>query len=823
MKKYSLNKIISTVILLGLSMSMVEAQAPKKIALMIYDKLGYKTSIPKFVDADKLNLESMQKVANSYRLNHDTPNAEMWYSQVIESSSDPIDFLYYAQALQSNGKYDEAKSYYMKYDEMLGGESKDRRGALLSTAVDRMNQFRHTDVQIRNVKELNTSKLDFSPTYYQNGLVYVSSRGAQSWTEAFKDIWIDDNFMALFKSEFNDDGSLTESELFSTNLTTKFHEGPVSFNRSGDRIFFTRNDFNKGKRRNSSKGIMKLQIYTSSRTGEDWSTPEALPFNTQEHEEAHPTISADGKWLFFASDREGGYGGMDIYASQFKEGQWSAAHNLGDQVNTPGNDAFPYIHDDGTLYFSSDGWGGLGGLDIFMAKQDANYMWQQAENIGTPFNSKKDDFGMIMNVLGTEGYFTSAREGGQGQDDIYSFKMYDSNVMKAVICTYDMETNERIENVSVKMMPTDGMGMDHTLKLIETDVTDEYILKFRGDGMSGSEKQYMTDANGQFNVQLQKEMKYKVVATHGGYVMAEQMMTMEEMQMKGNTLEYCIPMERMNCMNLTGVVKNKKYGKEIPAADVTMVNKCTGEEVMVKSDSKGRFDFSCIPCDCEFYFKGEKKYFTEGTNTASTMKVDCGNGGTLKTDVLLELTPVDPSMVNTPMVNPPVPTTVPSTPRTTTAVSPGLSTGAVIELPHVYYDFDKFYIRDDAKMQLDKVVRLMQQYPSLDIELGSHTDARGTESYNRNLSQNRANSAVQYIISRGIASSRLVAKGYGESQLKNQCTNFNKDCSEEEHQVNRRTEIRVLRFNNPNVGVKYLENGPSKIDRADPSRSWIWN
>jgi len=447
-------------------------------------------------------------------------------------------------------------------------------------------------------------------------------------------------------------------------------------------------------------------------------------------------------------------------------------------------------------------------------------MWQQSENIGTPFNSKKDDFGLIMNVLGTEGYFTSAREGGQGQDDIYSFKMYDSNAMDAVICTYDAKTNERIENVSVKIMPTEGEGMDHTLKLIETDVTDEYILKFRGEGMSGKEKQYMTDKKGQFGVKLEKDVRYKMVAKHAGYVIAEQEMTMEEMQMKGNTLEYCIPMETMNCMNLTGVVKNKKYGKEIPAADVTMVNKCTGEEVVVKSDSKGRFDFSCIPCDCEFYFKGAKKYFTEGTNTASTMKVDCGKGGTLKTDVLLELNPIDPAKVNAPAI----PTSpAPYTGTTPTPAGPGFSAGSVIELPHVYYDFDKFYIRDDAKVQLEKVVNLMSQYPSLEIELGSHTDSRGRESYNRNLSQNRANAAVQYIISRGIAPNRLIAKGYGESQLKNHCKNFYKGCSEEEHQVNRRTEIRVLKFNNPNIGVKYLENGPSKIDRADPKRSWIWN
>ena len=176
--------------------------------------------------------------------------------------------------------------------------------------------------------------------------------------------------MGLFYAKRNDNDDLHKAEEFSLDLNTKFHEGPVCFSKNGERIYFTRNHFNKNKRVDNKDGIMRLQIYTASKEGNDWGEPYELPFNTKEFEEAHPAISPDGKFLYFASDRTGGKGGMDLYVSEFKDGKWGDPKNLGDQINTPGNEVFPFVHDDGTMYFASNGWGGLGGLDIFSTTVD---------------------------------------------------------------------------------------------------------------------------------------------------------------------------------------------------------------------------------------------------------------------------------------------------------------------------------------------------------------------------------------------------------------------------------------------------------------------
>ena len=451
---------------------------------------------------------------------------------------------------------------------MLGGDSKDRRGELLAAAVDRMNDFEHTDVAVENVTVLNTGKLDFSPAYYQDGVVFVSTRAVKKEKEKLRDIWIDDNFMSLFFAKQNTDGMLATPEEFSEKITTKFHEGPVSFTRSADQIFFTRNHFNKGKRKNSKDGIMKLNIYTANRSGDSWTEAKELPFNTAEHEEAHPSISPDGTHLYFASDRPGGFGGMDIYVSKFVGGSWSDPINLGDKINTAGNEIFPFIHDDGSLYFASNGWGGLGGLDIFKsAKQEGNEFWRQAENIGTPFNSPKDDFGLVTNVLGTEGYFTSARDGGHGQDDIYHFvRKKTPKTFKTIVCTYKNDTNERIAGVTIEIQEktSDDCNTppkDLDLKLVETDNTEEYLIKLKQRVVCNApnENVFTTNKNGESEIPLFPDKEYVAIATKGGYVVETYEFSTKEKTLGLDNIDFCIPLEKLNCTNLVGVVKNEKY------------------------------------------------------------------------------------------------------------------------------------------------------------------------------------------------------------------------------------------------------------------------
>ena len=817
--KSTVTSLICCCLLFSVSL---EAQKKSKKADKTYEDFGYKSSIPLYENTDEVNLEDMAKIANSYRLNHDTENAAFWYAQVVEQSTEPQHYFYYAQSLQSNGQYDLAKNYYLKYDSLMGGaEGADQRGKLLAEAIERMNDFHHTDVEIKNESKINTDKLDFSPTYYKDGVIFVTTRPSKSQDADLKDIWIDDNFMSLFYATRNKEtGFLENAEEFSLDLNTKYHEGPVCFSKNGERIFFTRNHFNKDKRVDNKDGVMRLQIYTASKEGDDWGTPYELPINTIEYEEAHPAISPDGRKLYFSSDRAGGKGGMDLYVSEFKGGKWNEPKNLGDKINTPGNEVFPFVHDDGTMYFASDGWGGLGGLDIFSTTETAaeeGSQWSRPFNIGTPFNSKKDDFGYVLNMLKTEGYLTSARANGNGQDDIYSFRMSPDATpkpkkkmdAKLTICAYEMGTETQLDDVQFKIIEknrdntTASMDQNMAMLLEQTEKKNEYVLKFKNAENSAEEavtSLHNTDGKGEFNTTFRIDKMYSLVATKNGYQIAEE--DFDGQQLEGmDEYRFCVPLKKMDCMSLSGVVRNKKYGNLIPRATVTMTSLCTGDDIVVMADADGAFDFPCIPCECDFVLKGEKNNLKSGASKENTMGNNCQLGTTISTEILL--TPDNEKLE---------------------ALFEGtkIEVGAVIELKNIYYDFDQYYIRDDAKDDLDNIVRLMHQYPSMVIELSSHTDARATDKYNEKLSQNRANAAVDYIISRGIARERLVPMGYGERALRNRCANF-VDCTEEEHQNNRRTEVKVLRFDQKDIKVKEIDNAPETIDPANPKRKFRWN
>ena len=588
-----MKKLLFTTIICSLALLTF---AQKKKAEKLYDHLGYKAAIPLFEDRDELSTDDLIKIANSYRLNHDVVSAELWYSQVVQESSEPIHFLHYAQALHSNEKYEQAKEYYSLYNDKIGGSGSDQRGERLKQSIERMREFKHSNSPLKNESAVNSGKLDFSPAFYQDGIVFVSSRhskdkeGKKNKTNTGQiDPWINDNYMTLFYAEKTETGDLKKPEEFSTNISTKYHEGPVCFSKSGDKLFFSRNHFNNGKRKNDKQGIMKMNIYSAIRAGEDWKNVKELAFNTEEYDEVHPALSADGSKLYFASNREGGYGDMDLYVSSFSGGQWSEPTNLGPNINTAGNEIFPFMHDDGTLYFASNGWGGLGGLDIFSAVQETENVWEEPINVGTPFNSSKDDFGFILNTTGTEGYLSSARDGGNGQDDIYSFMITDKDQLgrqvKATICVYDAETNERIEGVEVSIsqeqISKEEEVEDFTMRLVETEIANEYLLKLKKEGGLPSNKEAVerkTDEKGELEMEIIPNEHYFLVAQKEGYTVAEQAF-FTQLENGTNRFEYCIPLQKSACVSLKGRAINKQYESLIPNVKVRLKNLCDGEVI----------------------------------------------------------------------------------------------------------------------------------------------------------------------------------------------------------------------------------------------------
>ena len=716
-----------------------------------YKDLGYGSAIPEYKstvgEEGRLDRKTMIRLANSYRLIGDYQNAELYYAQIVESSSKPLYRLYYAQALQANGKCKLAKKYFLEYDQLLqadmaegSGASEDRRGRILANACD--TEFStNEDLVLQNEAALNTGSLDFSPAFYKNGIVFVSTRGLSRATQN-EDAWLNDKFMDLFYAEAQgaERTRLSAPKALTNTINSKFHEGPLTFDQSGNTMYFTRNNYTKGRRGFGKKKVTRLKIYGADWDGEEWGNVWELPFNSDDESHCHPTLSADGRYMYLSSDRAGGYGGHDLYVSAFENGEWSTPVNLGASVNTAGNELFPFMHEDGTLYFASNGHAGLGGLDVFMAKPDAAIaednaaiLWSTPINLGEPLNSLKDDFGLIVDITGRSGYISSSRSGGLGGDDIYSFK--------------------------------------GTL-----------------DGAPPKEKAMTT-----------------------GLITSTTLPT--------------------GSLMIGGTVINKLYNKAVPNATVYLTNKCTGETAAKLTDINGGFAFKG-ECGCEYTLKGEKAGIGTATAYPSTLNVDCSQdiqtrlliGGEVlsstsaspSSTTIIASTPVPapaPTRIisRTPVVTTPAPTTV-YRPATTTFSSSTTTytVGDVIELEHIYYDFDKANIRSDASVDLDKLADVLRRYPGMSIELSSHTDSRATDVYNQALSQRRAQAAVNYLVARGIAPQRLTARGYGESQLRNTCADGT-PCSEAEHQRNRRTEFRVLTTDG-NVDVRYIDNEPEYID-----------
>lgn len=805
-----------------------------------YRNLGFKASVSEYikdVNSKTANHETMLRIANSFRLNSQTEEAEYWYSSVITEDSEATDILRYAQVLQSNGKCEDATRWYKLFGKVA--TRKEKRNRELVIDCEYLKSIKdHRNVKLENVQALNTGHLDFSPIPYQDGIIFSSTRKNTKPKEVI-DSWTNDNFSDLFYAKYDPElKKYKKPEALKGDLNKQFHEGVATFDQSGTVMFFTRNN-NNGKSK-SKDGLVDLKIYSAVLEDEYWTDVTELPFNSNEFTSCHPTLSNDGKRLYFASNRPEGYGGLDIYVVEKKGGFWSAPQNLGPTINSAGNEIFPIIHEDETLYFSSNGHQGLGGLDIFFAKkskQEDEYSWTVRENLGSPFNSTRDDFGfVIMEDESQTGFLTSNRDGGKGRDDIYSWTMNgtldEDGPLNRTICVYDEKSGDRVNNAIVTITETSAEEEEENDDLMLTlepldESEDKFIL-----GITGKNKKvkgdkllivnFETDEEGIFTYTALPNQTYKIKVEREGFLTEE--LEVSYLDLKKDN-EFCVPIKKRNCRVMKTLVVNKKYDSAMPEAEVEIWNKCTNQKEKYTTDETGAFEI-CVPCGCEFRFIAHKSGFDSDTEFLSTLDEACEGGEVL--DVKLELglrktivvdTPVSPPTAITTTPVPTVPVTtyeevityVPKTelvPVTTyvpitelvNSTNANLAEGQIISLKDIYYDFDKFNIRQDASLDLNHVLTLLQKYPSLEIELMSHTDSRGTKKYNTWLSTERAKAARQFLIGKGIAAHRVTAAGYGELQLKNKCAD-GVQCTEVEHQQNRRTEVKITKFNAPNVRI----------------------
>lgn len=801
----------------------LENNSIKAKADKLFESYGYMASTNlynKLAKEGNLAPTVMEKLAESYFYNGQTEDAEYWYAQFVKDTDNPDHFLHYAQVLQSNAKCEDAVRWFDKYMEATNDQ---KRTFILD--CDELQKIPQKNASITNLKSVNTENLEYSAIAYGDGIVFTSTRGVPKATK-LKDSWTQSNFADLFYMELSEDSQASDPVKYvnpkplTSRVNKKYHDGVATFNNANSQMIFSRNN-RKGKNKN---GIIGLKLYFAKNPKAFWADVSEDPIqldlkkpikqestfwidegelealNSNDFSSCHPSLANDDRRLYFSCNRPGGYGGMDIYVSENVNGEWMPPVNLGPTINSSGNELFPYIADDERLYYASDGHQGLGGLDIFIGQKtevtDEN-TWTIRENAGTPFNSTKDDFGFFIFKESDKGFLTSNRPGGKGGDDIYLWKMGDGEVLELEdefnrrVCVFDESTNERIEGALVNVKATDGSALNGdatlTLKPLKNS-KNEYVL-----GISGNEEgeggDYVTDKRGIFRFRPNPGKEYQFIVEKQGYMLQKSKATTGKIM---ENREYCIPIAKMDCLILKGTVQSKTYNKSIPGAQVKLLDKCRGGFMEAISDADGHFEF-CIECDCDYQLVAEKQFFYNGTTDISTAKENllaCDTLTELRTVIELEAGDLNANNQNN---NDPSQMSLEDLRKYFLGNgNSNFEVGQAFDLRGIYYDYDKYNIRSDASNELDYLIAVMNMYPSMEIVLNSYTDSRGSNKYNLWLSKKRANSAMRYLMENGIDAHRIQnTKGFGESQLVNGCTD-DIDCTEEEHQLNRRTEIRIV-------------------------------
>lgn len=763
----------------------ISAQKDAKLqADKAYEHLSYLKAADLYQQLGESGLDAVAKakLADSYRLNGDTESAEYWYAQSVQETADPEDILHYAQVLQSNGKCETALNWFDQYRELMGDQYPLPRATLTDCAD--LIFLPKQRVTVTNARQLNSGHLDYSPVPYQGGIVFTSTRGKSA--NAIEDTWTKDNFSDLFYAKKVGNQSFNAVALLEGAINGNFHDGTATFNKSGSMMYFSRND-DKGK---NSKEIVDLKIYSATLNNKKWSDVKELPFNHAEYSTCHPTLTDDGSTLYFASNRPGGFGGMDLYKSTRSGTYWSVPENLGAKINTAGNEIFPFVDKAGNLFFASDGLSGIGGLDIYQT-QAINEDWTNPENLGEPINSPKDDFGYSKLDNGEEGYFSSNRVGGFGGDDIYfwSGNVAPTEHPQNIITIVDEVSGNKIPDALVTVV--EGVYKNKSMMPTGTQVKNGVSQPV---DYSARPISFLTDVKGKVQPEVRSGKTYTILIEKQGYTAVKKVVNAYELM---RTPEWIVPLKKRQGLALNGSVIHQEYNRTIPKAAVTLFNFCTGEYEETLSDDEGNFAFF-LECNCDYELVAKKDRFIEDKKKYSTLGMDCQSTKPINSILYLNVENPTPEPVVKPTA-PPVVNVKPTPPSTVSTTT--YKVGQVITLEDVYYDFNKATIRGDASEALDHIVTILREYPSMEIQLLSHTDARGDKMYNEHLSQKRAESAVKYIVAKGIAKNRLAGKGYGEWLLKNDCGD-GVDCEEWQHQENRRTEVKITKLD-ADVKVEY--------------------
>jgi len=462
------------------SLAQTEVYAQKKSRKMI--KADKAFSLEQYVKAAELYKKAYQKTkiravkaeiifkqAECYRMSGNIKRAESYYKRAIKAKYlDVVVYLRYADVLRMQDDLVEAKIQYTKYLEM---NPMDVNGEMGLKSCDFAMKWKDlpTRYKVELMPLVNSRNSDYSPAFGNGEYteMYFTSSRKGGLTDKIDDR-TGEPFSDVYFTKINKKGKWSVPVVVAEPINTTGNEGSVALNKRGTVMYLTQCKVEKKK-------ALGCGIYVSKRKGKLWGALQLLQIKVDSNTSiGHPALSEDETILIFSSDLSGGYGGKDLWISvKGKRNTWSDPVNLGPMVNTPGDEMFPFLHTDGTIYFSSNGHVGMGGLDIYKTSQDENGAYKLPVNLKSPVNSSADDFSMIIEKDGERGYLTSSRDGGKGGDDIYQFELPPLQLALKGIVT-DSKTGAIMTGIKVQLIGNDG-----TANEVETDNTGtyEFILK----------------------------------------------------------------------------------------------------------------------------------------------------------------------------------------------------------------------------------------------------------------------------------------------------------------------------------------------------------
>ncbi len=716
-----------------------------KKADMHYKQLSYVAAIPIYEDLIGSKLESPQMLANLAFSHFQIGNMEkavQYYQLAFSKGSDlSVDNMFYlSQALKQTGNYSESDKWMTAFYQK---NNTDLRAISFFQSKDYLAQINEKEAHVSiQLAKFNSIYSDFGGYTFKKKqqTIFLSARKSTITRNTWS--WNGENYLEFFTTKNNSKKVNIAANL--KKLNSKYHEGPLCFNADETIVYFTRNNLAKGKSKRDANGIQNLKIYYAAVSKEGtFSNIKELSVNSRSYSVGHPTISPDGKYLFFVSDLPGGFGGTDLYkALILTDGNVGEPINLGDKINTNGNELFPYFASNNQLFFSSNGHVGLGGLDIFVADISKDGVVSAIQHGGKILNSNRDDFGFILNNDLTNGYFSSNREGGIGNDDIYHVQLTKPYVFKTIIkgVVTDKENGKPIPFAVLKIY----------------DESNNVIAELKAD------------ENGNFYAELAPITSFNMTVTANGYESKQR-----NLSSKDNFESISIELEKPKFVGVTCSIKDLKTNEPIEGVKVVIKDNKTNKTLVNTTTDKS----------------GEMKSVLDQLKVGDvvTVEVTVSKPGYISKTITKEVKFTQSGFVDL----------TEDIDLNLAKLTVGLDIASVIDIKPIYFDYGKYDIRKDAAIELNKIVKLMNEYPNLVIELGSHTDCRGSIAANKKLSDNRAKASANYIKSKIKNPNRIYGKGYGESKLKNGCACEGKvksSCTEEEHQENRRTEFIVIKM-----------------------------